>query len=477
MKKSDTPRSSRFQWQAEPLPPAASIDPTRWAADPAVLWLTDRGRKIAFFWPSEGAVDWFEAGARRRRVPEPRIADHYDAARQLGMRIRMWPYGYPSGLEPGGTSVQATVSGTTATLEMRTRYADGAAARNTLTFRIGRVADRYEADLACELIQPESRTVEVTNLWPGDSALSNPGHKNYSHVVFRGIDGHDYKEPLSWVRYLSGACPSASKALPNGGFLLFAVHGDFNFLAEHAGANVLQSVGTCDQWFDQHIYHASPGMECFDGTDFRSWSRYRLRILTDAEARPRLAAAKALVPTASIENVIPFRMEFVNHFNESIVPDDTGQFGALVAAWAPASGRGLPLPATRMAVDTVVRRRAVPSLRLSGLPGRTLAVSLRSGSYKALRDRSYVIQAYVRWEGVADAAWLELRPLMYRGSDQFPPALTRCLRGRGGWTPLRAVLHNTENFNYVIPVLAIRGPGTLWMNSVYAGLQDKAPPI
>ena len=86
------------------------------------------------------------------------------------------------------------------------------------------------------------------------------------------------------------------------------------------------------------------------------------------------------------------------------------------------------------------------------------------------------IHACDRWEGVA-AAWLELRPLMYRGSDQFPPARTRCLSGKGGWTRLRAVLQNTKNFNYVVPVFAIRGPGTLWLNSVYAGLADKAPPM
>ena len=64
---------------------------------------------------------------------------------------------------------------------------------------------------------------------------------------------------------------------------------------------------------------------------------------------------------------------------------------------------------------------------------------------------------------------------MYRGSDIFPPARTRSLSGKGGWTPLRAVLHNTKNFNYVIPFFAVRGPGTLWLSSVYAGLEEKAP--
>jgi hypothetical protein len=326
---------------------------------------------------------------------------------------------------------------------------------------------RYRFFLDADVWKLTYEGLEPINMMMAGALASRPEKRRWTHSVWEDPDGRLKRLVHSNALFFAtdyssnGGGEWRSKNAPyHGAWIAYAAHETFNpaMLIHQTSAPVF--FATCSQLFDEHLIWQRAGLDQLDEGYFHFTMRTEL-VNLDAKLAGKLLRGAADPPRPKRwrfhQIALPFRMDAVNSFEKPLdpwEPEDCPILGVDSNADAP------------ICWDNAVAHTGSHSIRLEGRSDSQWTALFPVGAVCDVEPHArYRLSAWVRTRAVDRFARIELASFEYTYNNVIDAAQSAKVTGSRDWTRI-AVELDTGDEAYVMPRLALYGPGTAWFDDV-----------
>ena len=425
------------RFNLEALTPAKHAKGTQW------FYIRDGNERIGLIqtWTKEIEMfRFFPAGDGKG--PKYEIPEIYHWANLYGARIQM----YGTQMLPPVTEFKLSFTkdrGDSLELRIENRHEGGIIGTSEYRLawdeRLG-----YVWNCVSHYSMPTPTKIEFNNLLAGGISESREDHKRWQKTIRALADGRIvfvYHNPLN----------VPTDDIQAHGFVGYVTEEEMNPFVELIETSNPVCMGTCSQWYDQHIMLKPPTAKKDDGR-CHVWARYRFLSLPGALARELEAVAVPSQPARESKG-LGFLLNRTNDFEQFVPPE--GVYNG-----------GLWQHVTRVDKQAHSGRY---SLKVSGQGTRKEASLAPIGGGPAVvgeSKRHYRLTAWVKTDLLKGTAYLRVDDVHWDWQDFKATRQSKELSGRTEWSLLTLDFQPSPNDPFLVVRLCVEGQGDAWFDDV-----------
>ncbi len=333
----------------------------------------------------------------------------------------------------------------------------------------------YMLEYTAELAMLKPYGIEFSNIWSRGAGEFWPADVDLHHVIWQHPDGLRNFPHNPLVPNLPGNMDQeGQRRIAVGGFLGLGVRHRSNPVIEILGSHTRNlSSSTCSCWYDEHIWMNNPTPLEADGR-YHWRAHYRIFSIPEPLAASLLQESRMIDMGDTDEAYESWRyLNNIRGAGRQVQP-----FQSLALIGGEVSDFSKPIAPTQVLVGnywyvhpqpygTVTWDKAESAILLTGRDARAELTSTSCGPSLMMHDGcNYRFRADVKTESLSGAAWLQGSAFLFSPPDATSSVASTQLSGTTAWTTIELLIHNSQETDYMLIGLHLRGTGKAWFRNI-----------